>query len=390
MAREASARAARKEAVSASRKKQVTFSPTSIPEQTDLLVPGVVSSTEGVPIPPTATTADLASASAREMEARSALHSIAAKAGYSDEQLIGLLSDPNPNPLDVADAFRRGLDAKALAAARSHLELLGGEAQAAAAASPQQWYSTSNDVVFSPTRDMVTPAHPNAIAAKVGKKHSYQPGAFTDSPEIKRLRSLIRKQSSQPQDDMAELDAFLSDWSSQQAGKKSPIQWYRQAQGLQRESKPFYNRGAAGVGQQVASSPTVQAAKAALASAIKRELSASIPAIGKADASTQGLIALERALKRNDTIVQKGGGLAGMAAGDVAVRAMGHAGVGAEIPAALTGAFLGHAASSPTVLANAALLLRSPSVQSAIANNPKLLMALLQSNELMAKPGGQR
>ena len=387
-ARASSARDARRAAVESSRKRQVTFSPTSIPQQEDLLVPGVVSSTEGVNIPPSATTADLAAASSREAQARYMLHDMAAKAGYSDEEFVALLSNPSPNALDVANAFKRGLGPQELAAAREQLGALGGEASTLAEATPQQWYSTSNDVVFSPTRDMVTPREPNAIKATVGKKFQYQPKQFAESPEVQRVRNLIRKQSSQPDADMAELDAFLESWQSQQAAKKSPIQWYRQAQGLQREAKPFYGRGGAGVGQQMASSPTVQAAKAALASAIKRELSVGTPAIATHDASTQALIALERALKRNDTIVQKGGGLAGAAVADVLARRLGHAGAG-EVPAAVAGAYLGHAMSSPTVLANSALALNSPYVQSVLRQSPRAALALLQSN-LLANPGGSQ
>ena len=387
-AREASAREARKAATLASRKKKVTFEPARIPEQTDMIVPGVVASAEGGYGTPSAGITDLAAASAREAAARSALHDIASKAGYDDAEFVSLLSNPSPNPADLAEAFRRGLRANDLAAAREHLANVGAEAATLGEATPQQWVSSSQDVVFTPTRDMVMPREPNALRPKVSRKVAYSAEQFVKSPEIQRLSNQL-KNAGEPAKELSDLEAFLSDWQAQHQGRKSPIDWYRQAQSLQRESKPFYGRGAAGVGQQVASSPTQQAAKAALAAAIKRELAVQTPAIKARDAETQALIALERALKRNDTIVQKGGGLAGMAAGDVAVRAMGHAGVGAEIPAALTGAFLGHAASSPTVLANAALLLRSPSVQSAIANNPKLLMALLQSNELMAQEGGQ-
>lgn len=314
-ARRASARDARRIVANASRAKNVPLA-----DVVETVRPG-------------GTVQEAAAATARQSEAASALNRAAGEHGYSLPELIGVLS--SRNPLDLAQAQRRGLGPVELA----HLRMLAEN--------------------MPETVRRAIPGTP--VAA-----FQYEAAKFVNSPQVMRLRRMLGRA------DKAELESLLSDFASEHADTKSPIKWYKLAQRLQKESSPYYGRGAKGAMQQVASSPTEQAAKAALAAAIKKGLGEDIGGLTAQDANTRVLIALERAFGRSHNLRLAGNTILPAAMGDVAARAAGHSGV-AEIPAMLGAAWLGHQATSPRVLGRTALLLSSPELQAAARQSPRAI-----------------
>lgn len=281
---------------------------------------------------------DLAAQTARDAEARSMIHRAAQAAEYTDDELLRILRQERPNTLDLADAAKRGLDAKALGVLRGALGNL-------------------------------VPEETVRVPGRARRALQYGAERFTSSQRVQSLRREL-SDSSLPEAAKAEVQTFLDEFERQHANRKSPIAWYRVAQRLQRESKPFYGRQSQGTSQAIASSPDVMATKAALAGAIKDALGKDISGLTAQDANTRVLIALERAFGRSHNLMRSGRAVLPGLIGDVVARSTGHSGL-MEIPAILGAAGIAHAATSPGTLGRAALFLDNPAAQDALRQSPR-------------------